>query len=175
MFNDIINKFGIEVRFVDSTDPKNFAAAADDKTRAFFCETCSNPACEVVDLKAVADLAHANGVPLMVDAIDGQLKLCVAGSHSPTQLALAGAKTTMPLGVVAAPSNLAPVLMVDAIGELQLKVPALVLCCSARPRAGDIPPRLGRCNAAAAAAVAITAGTIAESCCKKENDLLCSR
>ena len=49
-FNDILPKFGIEVRFVDSTDPKNFAAAADEKTRAFFCETCSNPACEVVDL-----------------------------------------------------------------------------------------------------------------------------
>ena len=67
-FNDILPQLGIEVRFVDSTNPKNFAAAADSKTRAFFCETCSNPACEVVDLKAVADLAHANGVPLLVDA-----------------------------------------------------------------------------------------------------------
>ena len=67
-FNDILPTLGIEVRFVDSTDPKNFAAVADAKTRAFFCETCSNPACEVVDLKAVADLAHASGVPLIVDA-----------------------------------------------------------------------------------------------------------
>ena len=58
----------LQVRFVDETDPENFVKAMDDKTRAFFCETCSNPACEVVDLKAVADLAHAAGVPLMVDA-----------------------------------------------------------------------------------------------------------
>ena len=43
MFNDILPKFGIEVRFVDATDPKAFAAAADDKTRAFFC----SPTCQV--------------------------------------------------------------------------------------------------------------------------------
>ena len=68
MFKDILPKFGIEVRFVDATDPKAFAAAADGKTRAFFCETCSNPALEIVDLKAVAEEAHAVGVPLIVDA-----------------------------------------------------------------------------------------------------------
>ena len=68
MFNDILPQFGITVRFVDATDPAAFAAACDDRTRAFFCETCSNPAAEVVDLQAVADLAHSNGVPLMVDA-----------------------------------------------------------------------------------------------------------
>src|SRR5450756_2386814 len=37
-FNDILPKFGITVKFVDSNDPKNFAAAIDDKTRALFCE-----------------------------------------------------------------------------------------------------------------------------------------
>ena len=49
-FKDILPALGIEVRFVDSNDPANFAAAADDKTRAFFCETVSNPALEVADL-----------------------------------------------------------------------------------------------------------------------------
>ena len=67
-FNDILPKFGITVKFVDSNDPKNFADAIDDKTRAVFCETVSNPALEVVDLEAVAEVAHAAGLPLVVDA-----------------------------------------------------------------------------------------------------------
>jgi O-acetylhomoserine (thiol)-lyase len=67
-FNDILPKFGITVKFVDSNDPQNFAAAIDDKTRAVFCETVSNPALEIVDLEAVAKLAHNAGLPLIVDA-----------------------------------------------------------------------------------------------------------
>jgi O-acetylhomoserine (thiol)-lyase len=67
-FKDILPALGIEVRFVDSNDPANFAAAADDKTRAFFCETVSNPALEVADLAAIADAAHGIGLPLLVDA-----------------------------------------------------------------------------------------------------------
>jgi len=67
-FKDILPALGIEVRFVDSNDPANFAAAADDRTRAFFCETVSNPALEVSDLKAIADGAHALGLPLIVDS-----------------------------------------------------------------------------------------------------------
>jgi O-acetylhomoserine (thiol)-lyase len=67
-FNDILPKLGIEVRFVDSQDPGNFAKAADDKTRAFFTETVSNPALEVADLEAIAVHAKTLGVPLMVDS-----------------------------------------------------------------------------------------------------------
>jgi O-acetylhomoserine (thiol)-lyase len=67
-FKDILPALGIEVRFVDSNDPANFAAAADDKTRAFFCETVSNPALEVADLAAIAEAAHGIGLPLVVDA-----------------------------------------------------------------------------------------------------------
>jgi O-acetylhomoserine (thiol)-lyase len=67
-FKDILPALGIEVRFVDSNDPANFAAAADDKTRAFFCETVSNPVLEVADLAAIADAAHGIGLPLVVDA-----------------------------------------------------------------------------------------------------------
>ena len=68
MFNDILPTFGITVKFVDETDPQNFVKAADDKTRAFFCETVSNPACVVVELDKVADAAHSVGVPLVVDS-----------------------------------------------------------------------------------------------------------
>jgi O-acetylhomoserine (thiol)-lyase len=67
-FNDILPSLGIEVRFVDSQDPANFAAAADDKTRAFFTETVSNPALEVADLEAIASHAKECGVPLIVDS-----------------------------------------------------------------------------------------------------------
>ena len=67
-FNDILPALGIEVRLVDSNDPAAFEAAADDKTRAFFCETVSNPACEVADLEAIAGHARNCGVPLIVDA-----------------------------------------------------------------------------------------------------------
>lgn len=67
-FNDILPTMGITVRFVDSNDPRNFAAAIDGRTRALFCETVSNPALEVTDLEAVAAVAHEHGLPLLVDA-----------------------------------------------------------------------------------------------------------
>ena len=67
-FNDILPKLGIEVRFVDSQDPDAFAAAADDKTRAFFTESVSNPALEIADLDAIGAHAKALGVPLIVDS-----------------------------------------------------------------------------------------------------------
>jgi O-acetylhomoserine (thiol)-lyase len=67
-FNDILPKLGITVKFVDSNDPKNFADAIDDKTRALFCESVSNPALEITDLDAVSKVAHENGLPLIVDS-----------------------------------------------------------------------------------------------------------
>ena len=67
-FNDILPALGITVKFVDSNDPQNFAKAIDAKTRALFCETVSNPALEVTDLEAVAKIAHAHGLPLIVDS-----------------------------------------------------------------------------------------------------------
>jgi len=67
-FNDILPALGITVKFVDSTDPENFRAAIDDKTRGLFCETVSNPALEVADLEAISAIGRENGVPLIVDA-----------------------------------------------------------------------------------------------------------
>lgn len=67
-FNDILPTLGIQVKWVDSNDPVNFARAIDGKTRALFCETVSNPALEITDLEAVAEIAHAHGLPLIVDA-----------------------------------------------------------------------------------------------------------
>lgn len=67
-FNDILPTLGITVKFVDSQDPDAFAAAIDDKTRALFCESVSNPALEVTDLEAVAKVAHDHGLPFIVDS-----------------------------------------------------------------------------------------------------------
>jgi len=68
MFNDILPKMGIDVSLVDSTNPANFEEAIDDNTRALFCETVSNPALEIADLEAIAEIAHKHGLPLIVDA-----------------------------------------------------------------------------------------------------------
>jgi O-acetylhomoserine (thiol)-lyase len=67
-FKDILPQLGIDVTFVDSNDPNNFAAAINDKTRAIFCESVSNPALEIADLEAIAKIAHAHGLPLIVDS-----------------------------------------------------------------------------------------------------------
>ena len=67
-FSNILPDLGIKVKFVDSNKVDEIAAAIDDKTRAVFVETVSNPALEVTDLEAVAAVAHAHGLPLIVDA-----------------------------------------------------------------------------------------------------------
>lgn len=66
-FNDIMPKFGIDVKFIDPKDPQNFAQAIDKNTKALFCETVANPALDVSDLEAIAKIAHDNGIPLIVD------------------------------------------------------------------------------------------------------------
>ncbi len=67
-FNDILPKLGIDVKFVDPNKPQNFAESIDDKTKALFCETVGNPALDIADLEAIAEIAHDNGIPLIVDA-----------------------------------------------------------------------------------------------------------
>lgn len=66
-FDAILPKFGIKVHFVDAQDPKNFEAKINAKTRALYIETIGNPALDVTDVKAVADIAHKHGLPLIVD------------------------------------------------------------------------------------------------------------
>ena len=60
-------KFGIETSFVDATRPEAFAAAMRPNTRAVFAESLGNPSLAVLDIRAVADVAHAHGVPLVID------------------------------------------------------------------------------------------------------------
>ncbi|MCW5664127.1 MAG: O-acetylhomoserine aminocarboxypropyltransferase/cysteine synthase [Piscinibacter sp.] len=60
-------KFGIETTFVDATNPDAFAAAIKPNTRAVFAESLGNPSLVVLDIAAVAEVAHAHGVPLVID------------------------------------------------------------------------------------------------------------
>lgn len=67
LFANTMKDMGIEVRFVDPSDPQNFANAVDNKTRAFYAETLPNPKLEVFPIKAVADIGRDLGIPLIMD------------------------------------------------------------------------------------------------------------
>jgi len=67
LFHYTLPKIGINVKFVDSTDPENIRAAITDKTKAVYAETVGNPALHTLDIEAVAAVAHEAGVPLIVD------------------------------------------------------------------------------------------------------------
>ena len=67
-FNDILPQFNIKTNFVDPKDPENFAKAITPKTKMLYCETVGNPALNIADMSAIADVAHAHGLPLVVDS-----------------------------------------------------------------------------------------------------------
>ena len=69
-------KFGIETTFVDAQNPEAFAAAMRPNTRAVYAESLGNPSMVVLDIAAVADVAHAHGVPLIVDNTVPSPMLC---------------------------------------------------------------------------------------------------
>ncbi|OJH43293.1 O-succinylhomoserine sulfhydrylase [Paracoccus sp. SM22M-07] len=66
---DLLVKFGVEVSFVDGTDLDQWRAAIRPDTHAVFFESVSNPTLEVIDLKAVAEMAHAVGATVVVDNV----------------------------------------------------------------------------------------------------------
>ena len=66
-FKNNLKEMGIEVRFVDPTDPANFEKATDDKTRAYFAETLPNPKLQVFPIGEVAEIGRKHGIPLIVD------------------------------------------------------------------------------------------------------------
>ncbi len=67
LFAHTLPQYGIEVRFIDADDIAAVAANTDDRTKAVFCESIGNPLGNVVDFAALADAAHAQGLPLIVD------------------------------------------------------------------------------------------------------------
>jgi O-acetylhomoserine (thiol)-lyase len=67
LFTVDLKRFGIEVRFVDSSDPKNFEKAIDKNTRLIYSESIGNPKCNVDDLDAIAEIAHRHKLPFILD------------------------------------------------------------------------------------------------------------
>lgn len=67
LFSTTLAKLGIHVKFVDSSNPENYRAAITDKTKALYAETIGNPKGDVLDIEAVAAIAHEHGIPLIVD------------------------------------------------------------------------------------------------------------
>jgi O-acetylhomoserine (thiol)-lyase len=74
-------RFGIECSFVNPDEPEHFRAAIRPNTRVVFVETVANPRLNVIDLQAVAEIAHAHGVPLMVDNTLASPYLCRPIAH----------------------------------------------------------------------------------------------
>ncbi len=67
LFQWTLPKIGITTRFVDGSDPANYAPAIDGNTKAIYLETIGNPRLDVPDIRAIADVAHAHGIPLVID------------------------------------------------------------------------------------------------------------
>ena len=67
LFHYTLPKMGITTRFFDSRNPENLRAAINERTKAVFAETVGNPRLDTLDIRAVADIAHEHGIPLIID------------------------------------------------------------------------------------------------------------
>ncbi|MGA2985315.1 MAG: O-acetylhomoserine aminocarboxypropyltransferase/cysteine synthase [Terriglobia bacterium] len=76
LFHYTLPKLGIETAFVDPSDPENFKRAITPKTRLVYAETLGNPKNDMLDIEAVAKIAHDAGVPLMIDNTVATPYLC---------------------------------------------------------------------------------------------------
>ena len=79
-FKNNLKEMGIEVKFVDPTDPENFEKATDDKTRAYFAETLPNPKLHVFPISEVAEIGRKHDIPLIVDNTAAPV-LCLSLIH----------------------------------------------------------------------------------------------
>lgn len=68
LFANTLREQGISTTFVDQTDPGNFEAAIQENTKLLFAETLGNPNSDLVDLAAIAEIAHRHGIPFIVDS-----------------------------------------------------------------------------------------------------------
>jgi len=87
-YNQFKNPFadmGIEVRFVDPTDPENFKNATDEKTRAYYGEVLPNPSFKVLPIEEIANLGRPLGIPLIVDNTAAPI-ICKPFEHGATAL-----------------------------------------------------------------------------------------
>ena len=80
-FDISFRKLGIDTTFVDSSDPENFRRAITPKTKALFAETIGNPLINVIDIEAVAAIAHEADIPLIIDNTFATPYLCRPIEH----------------------------------------------------------------------------------------------
>ncbi len=80
-FDVTFRKMGIDTTFVDSDDPENFRKAITSKTKALYAETIGNPTNNVIDIEAIAAIAHDHGIPLIVDSTFATPYLCKPFDH----------------------------------------------------------------------------------------------
>jgi O-acetylhomoserine (thiol)-lyase len=76
-----LRRFGVNTTFVAGDDPADFAAAITERTKLVFAEVIANPSGEIADITALADVAHAAGVPLVIDATLATPFLCRPIEH----------------------------------------------------------------------------------------------
>jgi len=81
LFAHTFPQLGLQVRFADPRKPDTFAALIDGRTKAIFCESIGNPLGNVTDFQALADIAHAHGIPLIVDNTVPSPYLCRPFEH----------------------------------------------------------------------------------------------
>ncbi len=81
LFDVNLRKLGIETTFVDADDPENFRKALRPNTRLLYGETIGNPGLNIIDIEAVAKIAHDAGVPLMIDNTVASPYLCRPLDH----------------------------------------------------------------------------------------------
>lgn len=81
LFAHTLPQFGIQVRFADYRDPQSFKPLIDAKTKAIYCESIGNPLGNVVDIAALAKMAHDAGIPLIVDNTVPSPYLCRPIEH----------------------------------------------------------------------------------------------
>ena len=67
LFRYTLPRYGVDTVFIDPDDPENFRAAITGKTKALYIESIGNPGINIIDIEAVAKIAHENGIPLIVD------------------------------------------------------------------------------------------------------------
>lgn len=81
LFAVTLPKYGINTVFVNPDNPDNFAQAITSKTKALYIETIGNPSANIIDIAAVAKIAHANKIPLIVDNTFATPYLCRPFEH----------------------------------------------------------------------------------------------
>ncbi len=76
LFHYTLPKLGVNVKFVNQSEPENFKAAIDGKTKAIFLETIGNPRADIPDFESICAIAHQAGIPVIVDNTTASPYLC---------------------------------------------------------------------------------------------------